>query len=221
MEILVLGDSLPFGRPKHGICRDLTWPYLLSNDLGCGLQMRAKGGATMIDVANEAQSLNGYWFEGLRARQFDVTFIQAGIVDCCPRLVPRRFYGYARRVPGFRKLERSAHAHRLLARPWTNAVSFTKTLSILAKILPYISKTTFFIEIANPASHLIDNVGDFSDVVATYNAIMCKSVGSAFVVRWQSVHSSAIHLLPDGHHLTALGHQAVANACLNHYQEVF
>jgi hypothetical protein len=73
MEILVLGDSLAFGRPKHGICRDKMWPCLLIKELGCDLQMRARGGATIIDVANEARSLNGYWFECLKARSFDIT----------------------------------------------------------------------------------------------------------------------------------------------------
>jgi len=116
MEILVLGASLPFQRPKYGICRDKTWPYLLSKQLGCGLQMRAKGGATIIDVANELRFLNSYWFEGLMARSFDITFVQAGIVDCCPRLVPWRLYGWGL-APGFRNLERSPRAHRLLARP--------------------------------------------------------------------------------------------------------
>jgi hypothetical protein len=174
----------------------------------------------MIDVANEAQSLNDYWFEGLKARPFDVTFIQAGIVDCCPRLAPRRLYGYARRAPGFRKLERSPCAHRLLARPWTSESRFAKTLSDLVKILPHISKTSFFIEIAKPANYLIENVGDFSGVVSSYNAMIQRFVGSASLVQWQRVSSGEIHLLPDGHHLTALGHQAVAKACLNQYREV-
>lgn len=49
MEILVLGDSLPFGRPGHGICRDTTWPYVLAKELNSRLQMRARG-ATIIDI---------------------------------------------------------------------------------------------------------------------------------------------------------------------------
>ena len=117
MEILVLGDSLAFGRPKYGIGRHQTWPYLLSKELDCGLQIRAKGGATMGDVVNEAGFLNRYWFAGVKARQFDVAFVQAGIVDCCPRLLPRCLYGYAKRVPGFRKIDRSPRLHALLARP--------------------------------------------------------------------------------------------------------
>ena len=65
MEILILGDSLPFGRPKYGVCRHLTWPYILSKELGGVCQIRAKGGSTMSDVLSEARSLRGYWFEGI------------------------------------------------------------------------------------------------------------------------------------------------------------
>jgi hypothetical protein len=174
----------------------------------------------MVDVANEARVLNGYWFEGLKARSFDIAFVQAGFVDCCPRLVPRRFYGYARRAPGFRRLERSPRAHHLLARPWTSARRFSNALSDLVKILPNISKTSFFIEIAKPANHLIENVGDFSDVVVSYNEMLRELATPTSLVQWQTSNSGEIHLLPDGHHLTALGHQAVAKACLGRYQEV-
>jgi hypothetical protein len=174
----------------------------------------------MIDVAKEVQTLNGYWFEGFKARSFDATFIKAAIVDCCPRLVLRRFYGYARRAPGFRRLERSPRAHRLLARPWTSARCFVKTLSSLMNILPSISKASFFIEIAKSASYLIEDVGDFSDVVVSYNEILRRLAGSTSLVQWQASNSGEIHLLPDGHHLTALGHQAVAKVCLDRYQEV-
>lgn len=221
MEILILGDSLPFGRPKYGICRDKTWPYLLSRRLGCGLQMRAKGGATMIDVANEAQFLNCYWFQGLEARLFDATFIQAGIVDSCPRILPRRLYGCARRVPGFRCLERSPSVYRLLSRPWTSERRFAEVMSDLVKILPNISRATYFLEIAMPANYLIENVGDFSDRVSTYNSLVERKAGPFSLIRWQTEKSGEIHLLPDGHHLTVVGHQAVANACLNHLQQVF
>ncbi len=88
------------------------------------------------------------------------------------------------------------------------------------KILPNILKVSFFIEIAKPANCLIKNACDLSDVVGSYNAIIQEIAGSSSFVSWHAQQSGPIHLLPDGHHLTALGHQAVAKACLNHYQEV-
>ena len=221
MEILVLGDSLPFGRPKYGICRDQTWPYLLSKELGYGLQMRAKGGATITDVVYEAEALNSYWFKGLEARKFDVTFVQVGIVDCCPRLLPKRFYGYASRMPGFGRLSRNPFAHRILARPWVSEKCFIERISFLDKILCSISKLHYFIEIAEPANHLIDNVGDFSENVRHYNKLICKFAGSDSLIQWQNEKTDSIYLLPDGHHLTMMGHRAVATACLNIYKATF
>lgn len=217
-----MGDSLPFGRPEHGISRDETWPYLLSNEFGCGLQMRAMGGATMVDVAAEASVLNRYWFEGLKSRSFDITIIQAGIVDCCPRLLPRRLYKHARRcVPGFRNLERSPRAARLIGRPWVSASRFAQALSDNVKILSNISSSIFFLEIAKPAGYLIQNVGDFSNTVSDYNGIIQRVAGSASFVAWQAGQPGQIHVLPDGHHLTLLGHQAIAKAFLNHYGKHF
>ena len=174
----------------------------------------------MVDVVNEAQSLNGYWFEGLRARSFDIAFIRAGIVGCCPRLVPRRFYGYARRAPGFRRLEKSPRVHRLLARPWTSASRFSNALSGLVKILPNISKISFFIDIARPANYRIENVGDFPMSWFPANEMLRELAAPTSLVQWQTSNSGEIHLHPDGYHLTALGHQAVAKACLDRYQEV-
>lgn len=220
MEILILGDSLAFGRSKYGIGRDLTWPYLLGKEFGCGLQVRARGGASMVDVAKEAHSLNEYWLGGVESRKFDITFVQAGIVDCCPRLAPRSVYPYVKRMPGFRNLERNPSAHKLWARPWTSKTRFHKALSKLSRTLSSISNLSFFVEIANPVNYLLKNVGDFSYEVSNYNDILVKVAGSQSLVNWQAESSEKIHLLPDGHHLTVLGHQLVAKACLNKYQEV-
>jgi len=217
-EILVLGDSLAFGRPKHGVCRDLTWPYLMSQELNCKLQFRAHGGASVIDVMKESRILNDYWFGGLNARKFDAVFIQAGIVDCCPRLVPRRLRRYVKKMPGFTRLERSPLAYNLIGRSWTSKTSFYHAVSDLVRILSGMAKTTFFVKIASPANHLVKNVGDFTEVVDSYNELIRKVVGREFLVDWQVEASDKIHILADGHHLTALGHQRVADACVDKYQ---
>ena len=221
MEILVLGDSLAFGRPKYGISRDLTWPYLLRKELRCHLQIRAKGGSTIVDVAKEAQSLNRYWFGNLKTRKFDVTFIQVGIVDCCPRLFPKCFGDYPLRVPVVKSLSRSSFAHRLFARPWVSEDNFSERLLVLCEILWKISEKIYFIEIARPANHLIENVGDFSENVERYNKIINQFSDSNGFIEWQTDYSGNLHILPDGHHLTLLGHQEVSKACLNKYRATF
>jgi hypothetical protein len=212
-EILILADSLAFGRPAHGICRDQTWPYRLSKELNCRLQIRAQGGATVVDILNEAKSLSFYWFGELKARKFDAALIQVGIVDCCPRLAPKPIYERARRLPGFRRLERSPLAYKMIGRPWISKSSFTNYLQQLLKILPTIAEEFFFIEIAKPAHNLVVNVGDFSERVEDYNRIIKQCAGLKSFVAWPCKNSGNSHLLPDGHHLTMIGHELVTKAC--------
>ena len=217
-EMLVLGDSLVFGRPKYGICRDLTWPYIVSKELHFQLQVRAHGGSSIVDVAKESRFLNDYWFKGLNARRFDVAFVQVGIVDCCPRLAPKSIYRYMKRIPGFAKLERCSIAYDSIGRPWTSKERFHAALLDLVESLSCIAKATFFVQIANPVNHLVENVGDFSATVADYNEIIKEVVGSEFLVNWQVVDSGKMHILADGHHLTTLGHKKVGNSCLDKYK---
>ena len=61
MELLVLGDSLPFRRPQHGVARNATWPYLLRESLEWQATMRAYGGSTVAQVRAEAKKLASYW----------------------------------------------------------------------------------------------------------------------------------------------------------------
>lgn len=214
MEILVLGDSLPFGRPNHGICRDKTWPYLLHRELNAHLCMRARGGATSIDVLAEANSLASYWFGSLQARRFDVALVQVGIVDACPRLVPKRLHSYASRIPGFPHLERLKWLHHVVGSPWVSSKRFIQTINKIDSLLNRLARRVLFVEIAMPDHYLKENVGDFSGVISLRNNLMLKSLShSRFVDCWGGVAVSQF-LLPDGHHLNERGHQVVAQQCL-------
>ena len=174
----------------------------------------------MIDTVTEANSLNGYWFEELNARKFDAVFVQAGIVDCCPRLVPRRIHSLISRVPGFGRLERSPYAYRLFGGPWVNEERFARSLEKLMKVLSAISRMSFFIEIAEPAHYLLENVGNFSASVVNYNDIIMRNSGVSNFVLWHAPDKNSHYLLPDGHHLSLSGHQAVARACFDKYQKI-
>ena len=214
MEILVLGDSLPFGRPKHGICRDKTWPYLLRCELDAHLCMRARGGATSTDVLAEASGLASYWFGSLQARRFDVAFVQVGIVDASPRLVPKPLYPYVSRLPGFSRLQRSRWLHEVVGRPWVSSGQFAQAIVRIDELLGRIAEQIFFVEIAFPDHHLKENVRNFSSLVSCRNLSISSCIGeSRFVSCWggQAVPQ---FLLPDGHHLNAEGHQVVAKKCL-------
>ena len=214
MEILVLGDSLTFGRPKYGICRDKTWPYLLRHELDALLCMRARGGATSADVLSEASGLASYWFGSLQARRFDAAFVQVGIVDVSPRLVPKLLYPYASRIPGFSRLQRSRWLHETVGRPWVSSGQFAQAIARIDKLLGRLADQVFFVEIAMPDHYLKQNVGDFSSSVSRRNLLISGCIGqSRFIPCWGGVAVPQF-LLPDGHHLNEEGHQLVAKQCL-------
>ena len=214
MEILVLGDSLPFGRPKYGICRDQTWPYLLRRELDSLLCMRARGGATSADVLAEATGLAGYWFGSFQARHFDAAFVQVGIVDASPRLVPKPLYPYASRIPGFSRLQRSKRLHEVVGRPWVSSGQFAQNIAKIDKLLGCLAEQVFFVEIAMPDHYLKQNVGDFSSLVSCRNLLISDCIGDKRFVRCWGGVSVPQFLLPDGHHLNVKGHQVLAKKCL-------
>jgi hypothetical protein len=214
MEILVLGDSLPFGRPKYGICRDKTWPYLLQVELNSSLCMRARCGSTSLDVLAEARQLDSYWFDSLSSRRFEAAFVQVGIVDTSPRLVSKRLYPYASRIIGFSRLQRSKSLHKAFGRPWLCSREFMQNIVNIDALLGRLADRVLFIEIAMPSHHLKENVGDFSDSISYRNDLISQCVGrDRFVSCWGGVAVPQF-LLPDGHHLNGMGHQVVADQCL-------
>jgi hypothetical protein len=213
MEILILGDSIPFGRPKYGICRDRTWPYILRRELDTLLCMRAFGGSTSSDVLAEARSLTDYWFGSLSTRRFDAAFVQVGIVDASPRLVPKLLYPFASKAPGFSRLQRSKWLHKVIGRPWVSSSQFILNISKIDSLLCRLADQVFFVEIAMPSHFLKDNVGDFSDSIRCRNDLISQCVGEAHFVSCWGGEPVPQYLLPDGHHLNEEGHKVVAKQC--------
>lgn len=209
MKLLVLGDSLPFGRPSHGVKLEMTWPYLLENSIA-RTTLRARGGATIDDTRRELETLVGYWgsTSGL-ARPFEAIILQQGIVDCCPRPLPRLAHRAVRQLPmAGRSLAGGALVPRRYWRPWTSLGRFEQEANRITAAAHQLAKHVFWLEIARPAHYLVENCGDFSTTVRTYNAIL-KAVPAQFVSLWNDGDSSQ-HLLPDGHHLNLHGHRYVA-----------
>jgi hypothetical protein len=215
VEILVLGDSLSFGRPNYGICRDKTWPYLLQRKLNGLLCMRARGGSTSFDVLAEAKSLSGGWFGSGSDRPFDVAFVQVGIVDATPRLLPKKIFSYAFMLPGSSRLLRSRFLHQSIARPWVATTQFIENVANINSLLKHMANQVLFIEVARPDHYLIENVGDFSGSIVLRNKLLAESIGEDQVVACWGGLAVPQFLLPDGHHLNELGHQEVFKHCLN------
>ena len=176
--------------------------------------MRACGGATSLDVLAEAASLASYWFGPLQARRFDAAFVQVGIVDVSPRLLPKPLYPYASKIPGFSRLQRSKWLHKVIGKPWVSSGQFAQAIASIDKLLGRIADQVFFVEIAMPDHYLKENVGDFSSVVSRRNLMISSHIGQRrFVPCWGGVAVPQF-LLPDGHHLNEEGHQLVARQCL-------
>ena len=215
MEILILGDSLVYGRPSHGIGRSNTWPILLGNRMSCSVQVRARGGSLAVDVFNESRYLFDAWFGDLPEKKFDATFIQVGIVDCCPRLFPKRLYSLLKGLPIISRIQRLSTAYSVFGAPWTSKKIFAENIKKTADIVGEISDSVFFVMIAPPFHFLLKNVGDFSAEVADYNRMLKLVVGDSRVVDWDPTPD---RFLPDGHHLSLSGHEALADSCFSIYK---
>lgn len=140
-------------------------------------------------------------------KPFSAVVYQLGIVDCCPRPLPRLVDKAIHRVPLLRGARRAKSFHPL-ARPWTSLAAWASNLKHISTAATQLSEKVYFLEIAPPTHNLIINCGDFAASVQRYNGVLAEAGGS-FVSLWQNVDIPS-YFLPDGHHLNAAGHQRVA-----------
>jgi len=218
-KILVLGDSLTFGRPKYQIYNEDTWPGLLEA-AGHRVYQRGKGGAGSIAVLNEARHLYGYMVDGVSNLQppFDFCFIQAGIVDCTPRLFSKNFFRIIGLLPSGGRitsgLSRAGSLVRLTGKPWVSLKKFEKNINNILDLCSQLATRVVFIEIAKPAHFLINNCGDFSSLVVQYNLVLRNVSNGSYLPVFDEKDIDSL-LLPDGHHLTKAGHKRVADKILS------
>ena len=214
---MVLGDSLSFGRPSHDIGLEDTWPFKLDSE-EIQVVYRAKAASTSTDVLWESRTLAAYWRPkkqrggGEGGEPFAASIVQVGIVDVAPRLLPRAAYNLLRRyrVTAYvvNKLSRNQNIMRLYGKPWVGIEKFRKNIRDIRASLLVLSKDCFFLEILKPNAYLIENCGDFSPMVSSYNAVLKEELGNRFIE--VSRNDVPPLLLPDGHHLNHAGHVEVA-----------
>lgn len=221
-KILVLGDSLTFGRPKYQITYDDTWPGLIET-AGFKVFHRGTGGADSTAVLNEARHLYVYTIDEVSNLQlpFDLCLIQVGIVDCAPRIFPRKLNRIIGLFPGGGKLvtrlSRFGSLVRLVGKPWVSLKKFEKNILTIYDICSELATKVVFIEIAKPAHYLIDNSGDFSNVVHEYNSVLRNVLDDNYLPVFETEDLGNL-LLPDGHHLTKDGHKRIADKILDFIQ---
>lgn len=212
-RVLIVGDSLTFGSPKYDIWFKDSWPGLIEKN-GISIFHRGKGGADSRLILNEIRHLNGYLTDGIADNPpFDACIIQVGIVDCTPRLLPKIIWSLIRLLPIGRQLvdtlSKKSWLLQIIGNPWVGLKYFEKNISNILDVAKQLAHNVIFIEIAKPAHFLIENCGDFSGVVDQYNNILKKIPEGIFLPVFDGV-DLGMQLLPDGHHLTKIGHQNVA-----------
>lgn len=221
-RILILGDSLTFGRPKYQINNNDTWPDLISA-AGFKVFHRGRGGGDSAAVLDEAKHLYGYMIDGVCDVQppFDICIIQVGIVDCSPRLFSRKFNRILKILPGggmlLARLSRVGSLIRLVGKPWVSLEKFEHNVISILDLCSQLANNVIFIEIAKPAHFLIDNCGDFSEVVTQYNSVLSNVTKDSYLSVFEGLDLGEL-LLPDGHHLTKVGHKAIAEMILRTIQ---
>lgn len=215
IEVLILGDSLTLGRPKHGITRMATWPYLLAKSLGAHLCVRSQPTSTVRDVREEVRKLSAYWIDDAARGRFSIALVQVGIVDTTPRLLPRNLYPYLSRTPLFRRLMRKRGLHEAIGRPWVSDLEWRRYISATGTMLERLADQFFFIEIAPLCGHLIDNCGDYSKSIEARNSHISRIHGERSLIRYLERPGISKHFLPDGHHLNKNGHHLLAQKCLD------
>lgn len=218
LNAVVLADSVAMSRSSAGQVLWDAWPQILYRRGVLGLTwVRARGAATSSDVLAEARLLGGYLGP---QPAFDVAFLQVGIVDCCPRPLPRRVQHLVDRAPERTRLSRWVRNSypvllRLRARPWVAPPRYKHNVeAIVREVLRFCGRVVL-LETLAPGPGLIEKVGDFTGAVRQYNDIL-RGVASTSGERVRSVdlqaRAGAHLLLPDGHHFTSAGHEEVADA---------
>ena len=178
-KVLLLGDSLTFGRPKYEIWYENTWAGIIEK-YGFSTFHRGLRGGTSVSVLNEIKLIYDYFNGGIiSATKFDFCIIQVGIVDCTPRLLPRgiqfileNFFPYGSSISSW--LNRRSKLINYFGKPWVNQFKFEQNIKKINKFASKIATKVFFIQIAKPENFLKINCGDFSKIVNNYNAILKK-----------------------------------------------
>ena len=149
---------------------------------------------------------------------FEICILQVGIVDCTPRPFSKRltrvislFYGGKKLID---RLSRHQQFLKLFGKPWISLEKFENNILEIFKISSKISSKIIFIEISKPVHYLLENCGNFSSIVSDYNSVIKKTFSNGYLEVYQGIDSELL-ILPDGHHLTKLGHKIIANKILS------
>jgi hypothetical protein len=219
-KVVLLGDSLSFSRIHKGQKFEDSWPYILAKDIDFStFWNRAKGGSTTLDVLRDLTDLIGYYGE---SHVFDLIVVQVGIVDCCPRSIPRKLRPISDFIVNtplvgsklgfwFNKFYSLISPKIRINYPYIGPAEFKKNMDAIVEKSMLLAKNVILINIAKPDYYLVENALGVLDRWLKYSQIVNKTAVrfSAKVIEFPNDTSN--FLLPDGHHLTCDGHRFLAN----------
>ena len=212
MRILILGDSVPFARPKHEIYLEQTWPFLLEQN-NFSVTIRSKGGSTISDVLRELQELV-FYYGNEKNKPFEFIIIQIGIVDVSPRsiLYPPFFdwFLYKIKLNKFAEIiKRSNFIYKIFSYNKTSIKKFNKIKLLINNTSRLLSSKIIYLAIAPPIKNLKSNLGDFSKKVDLYNNVLKIQSNNEFFLNPYQDEIIENLILEDGHHLSKNGHHII------------
>lgn len=219
LRALIVGDSLGSPRPHRGQKLDVTWPVLLKKAFReVDIWQRCRAGS----MSNEVLKEYNLFSDSIDA--FQLLIIQVGIGDCCPRPYPlwmEQFlatYGFK----GMRKCLNALYPFLLnfRARQWISREQFIRNIRFMIDTTRARNPNAAIavVRIGTPCRELVKRIKDAPPHAASYNAALerlCASYGpdsDVTCIDPYRDHEPEELFIADGHHLTQVGHLAVAQA---------
>lgn len=216
---LILGDSLGAPRPHRGQKLEITWPVLLKQRFpDVDIWQRCRPGS-MSDAVRKEYNLFSDSLDG-----FDLLTIQVGIGDCCPRPYPYWFEQLIQTYAWKNLHQRLNSLYPLLlrfrARQWIDRAEFVNNIRFMIDTTLARRPTMAIrvVVIGTPCHDFVRKARHVASCAADYNAALatlCRSYACEANVALIDPYSEFVPedlFIADGHHLTELGHRAVADA---------
>ena len=214
----VVGDSIPMPRvfEPESPRLEQTWPFRLEARLPQYYWIINCRGGRPLTEAPQILETSVYYYRPV------FTILSAGIVDCVYRALTPRELAQIRRLPSpvawlIHRVTKQNHYRLTKARkvPYTSVDDFRRSLKRTADFCQQIKTTLIYVQILAPGTRMKEVSYNVEANVALYNQTAADVLPSAQIVNLSEMREEIDKLvLPDGHHLNALGHERCASKIL-------
>jgi hypothetical protein len=239
-KLALYADSLALPRKKIVDHRERYLTIIenwLRNDKGYSeieLKDRARGGITITDIQGLIDHDFGYYdFPG------DIAILHCGIVDCAPRPIDEKMRERISKLPSFIKYRVIKYLHNNRSRILKKGRHYVKTNSstfkeVYGEITDHLSvnyKRVYLVNICPTNTHIEAHSPGFSKNINSYNMIINelmneragKNISLIDVNKYITSSSEDIDTFitrDDGHHITPLTHQWIANEIITREKSI-